>query len=92
MSGNIPSRFIPHPVYVAGIDLAGEAEVGADDHLKALKPRRDSTVITIGELTFGSSGVGGAGVPSGHPDSPCADPLNSCHPGGGRSPTKDLVS
>ena len=37
-------------VYVAGIDLAGEAETGEDDHLKALKPRQDSTVVTIGEL------------------------------------------
>ena len=39
-------------VYVAGIDLAGEAEVGEDDYLRALKPRQDSTVVTIGELDF----------------------------------------
>ena len=38
-------------VYIAGIDLAGEAEEeGA--YLRALKPRQDSTVVTIGELDF----------------------------------------
>jgi len=37
-------------VYVAGIDLAGEAEEGEDAALRALKPKRDSTVVTIGEL------------------------------------------
>jgi len=36
--------------YVAGIDLAGEAESGEDDFLKSLKPRQDSTVITIAEI------------------------------------------
>jgi hypothetical protein len=36
--------------YIAGIDLAGEAETGENDFLKALKTKRDSTVITIGEL------------------------------------------
>jgi len=39
-------------VYVAGIDLAGEAEDAEGAHLRALKPRRDSTVVTIGELDF----------------------------------------
>ncbi|MEE8471355.1 MAG: hypothetical protein V3S51_08500 [Dehalococcoidia bacterium] len=39
-------------IYVAGIDLAGEAEEGEDAALRALKPRQDSTVITIGELDF----------------------------------------
>ena len=38
--------------YVAGIDLAGEAEESDDAQLSALKPRRDSTVITIGELDY----------------------------------------
>ncbi len=37
-------------IYVAGIDLAGEAETEEEDYLKSLKPRQDSTVITIGEL------------------------------------------
>ena len=41
-----------HKVYVAGIDLAGEAEEGRDAELRAIKPRRDSTVVTIGELDF----------------------------------------
>ena len=41
-------------VYVAGIDLAGEAEEAEDAALRALKPRRDSTVVTIGELDFSS--------------------------------------
>ena len=39
-------------VYVAGIDLAGESEEAEDAALRALKPRKDSTVITIGELDF----------------------------------------
>jgi hypothetical protein len=42
-------------VYVAGIDLAGEAEDAEGASLRALKPRRDSTVVTIGELDFPSS-------------------------------------
>ncbi len=37
-------------VYVAGIDLAGESEIAEDAMLRALKPRQDSTVITIAEL------------------------------------------
>jgi len=39
-------------VYVAGIDLAGEAEAEEGAILRALKPRQDSTVVTIGELDF----------------------------------------
>jgi hypothetical protein len=39
-------------IYVAGIDLAGEAEELDDVQLRALKPRQDSTVITIGELDY----------------------------------------
>lgn len=39
-------------VYVAGIDLAGEAEEGENAALRALRPRQDSTVATIGELDF----------------------------------------
>lgn len=46
-------------VYVAGIDLAGEAEVGEGAYLRALKPRQDSTVVTIGELDFTSGDVPG---------------------------------
>ncbi len=39
-------------LYIAGIDLAGEAEDAEDAQLRALKPRQDSTVVTIGELDF----------------------------------------
>ena len=39
-------------VYVAGIDLAGEAEVEEGAHLIGMKSRQDSTVVTIGELDF----------------------------------------
>jgi hypothetical protein len=39
-------------MYIAGIDLAGEAEEMEGAQLRSLKPRRDSTVITIGELDF----------------------------------------
>jgi len=41
-------------VYIAGIDLAGEAEEQDDIMLTALSPKRDSTVITIGELIAGN--------------------------------------
>jgi hypothetical protein len=44
----------PGRVYVAGIDLAGEAEDGEDALLRAARPRQDSTVITIGEIDFPS--------------------------------------
>lgn len=52
---HIRSR-VPEPgkIYVAGIDLAGEAETGEDDYLKMLKPRQDSTVMTIGEIDVSS--------------------------------------
>ena len=53
LKGEHPRRHQPEEgkVYVAGIDLAGEAEVeGA--YLRAVKPRQDSTVVTIGELDF----------------------------------------
>ena len=39
-------------VYVAGIDLAGEAEAEEGAILRALKPHQDSTVVTVGELDF----------------------------------------
>jgi hypothetical protein len=50
---------LPHPeagkVYVAGIDLAGEAETDEDILKKTLNPGRDSTVITIGEVEIAGS-------------------------------------
>ena len=39
-------------VYIAGIDLAGEAEEEEGARLRVLKPRQDSTVVAIGELDF----------------------------------------
>jgi hypothetical protein len=39
-------------IYIAGIDLAGEAEEINDFKLWAAQKRRDSTVITIGELDY----------------------------------------
>jgi hypothetical protein len=38
-------------VYIAGIDLAGEEEMD-DECLLTVNPKRDSTVVTIGELDF----------------------------------------
>ncbi len=54
LAGKQPRKHHPEPgrVYVAGIDLAGEAEAGEGAILRALKPRQDSTVVTIGELDF----------------------------------------
>ncbi|MFC1920296.1 hypothetical protein ACFLYQ_01060 [Chloroflexota bacterium] len=39
-------------IYIGGIDLAGEAEEEDGERLRAIKPRQDSTVVTIGELDF----------------------------------------
>ncbi len=52
MAGGHSRRHQPEPGrrYIAGIDLAGEAEV--EEGITALKPRQDSTVVTIGELDF----------------------------------------
>ena len=37
---------------VAGVDVAGEDEEAADVALRSLKPRRDSTVVTIARLDY----------------------------------------
>jgi len=54
LQGEHTRRHQPEPgkTYVAGIDLAGEAEEQEEAHLRTLKPRQDSTVVTIGELDF----------------------------------------
>jgi hypothetical protein len=44
----------PGREYVAGIDLAGEDEEAEDAALRSLKPRKDSTVITVAELDWSS--------------------------------------
>ena len=43
-------------IYVAGIDLAGEAEQPANGGFGAVEPSRDSTVVTIGELQLPTDG------------------------------------
>lgn len=43
---------LPGREYVAGIDLAGEDEEAADAALRSLKPRKDSTVVTVAELDW----------------------------------------
>jgi len=54
LSGEYPRKHQRDPCrfYIAGIDLAGEAEGAEDAYLRVLKPRQDSTVVTIGELDF----------------------------------------
>ena len=54
LQGEHSRRHQPEPgsIYIAGIDLAGEAETEEGASLRALKPRQDSTVVTIGELDF----------------------------------------
>jgi hypothetical protein len=42
-------------IYVAGIDLAGEEE-GEDVNILAPHPKRDSTVVTIGEVSLPGNG------------------------------------
>ena len=49
---------LPGRVYVAGIDLAGEVEEPANGGIRAVKPSRDSTVVTIGELRSLDDGLG----------------------------------
>jgi len=49
--------------YVAGIDLAGESEEAEDAVLRSLKPRQDSTVVTIGELDFTPLAAAGGADP-----------------------------
>ncbi|MFH0913985.1 MAG: hypothetical protein V1849_01690 [Chloroflexota bacterium] len=59
LQGEHPRRHKPEPgrVYIAGIDLAGEAEEGAEVYLQGRKTRQDATVVTIGELDFPDSVV-----------------------------------
>ena len=54
LQGEHLRRHQPEPgkLYIAGIDLAGEAEEEEGAALRALKPRQDSTVVTIGEFDF----------------------------------------
>jgi hypothetical protein len=54
LQGNHARKHVPEKgkVYVAGIDLAGEAEEFEDFKLWAQKTARDSTVITVGELDY----------------------------------------
>ena len=44
--------------YVAGIDLAGESEQSEDIRFRAIRPKQDSTVVTIGELLYLDDGFG----------------------------------
>lgn len=54
LQGAHPRRHAPEQgkTYVAGIDLAGEAETDENGLLYAAAPRQDATVITIGELDY----------------------------------------
>ncbi|MFC1931485.1 hypothetical protein ACFLXJ_04735 [Chloroflexota bacterium] len=54
LSGEHPRKHQPDrsKTYIAGIDLAGEAEIAEDAYLRAIKPRQDSTVVTIAEVDF----------------------------------------
>src|SRR5712692_400809 len=38
-------------VYVAGVDVAGEAEQAPDEFLRSARPRKDSTVVTIARVS-----------------------------------------
>jgi len=54
MAGQHSRLAAPEPgkTYVAGVDLAGEAEVAAEAELRAARPRKDSTVVTIAEVDW----------------------------------------
>jgi hypothetical protein len=47
----------PELVYVAGIDIAGEDEEAEDAALRSLKPRKDSTAVTICEVEWIAEGT-----------------------------------
>ena len=55
LQGEHARRHQPEPgkVYIAGLDLAGEEEMD-DAFLLTVNPKRDSTVVSIGELDFTS--------------------------------------
>ena len=44
--------------YVAGADVAGEDEEAADAALRRLKPRKDSTVVTIARVSYADVAAG----------------------------------
>jgi hypothetical protein len=52
----------PQPAarYVAGIDVAGESEAAEDGQLRSLQPQKDSTTVTLAEVTWQE--VAGASV------------------------------
>jgi len=54
LAGSHPRKSKPESgrVYIAGIDLAGEAEEEEKALMQNCQPRRDATVVTIGELDF----------------------------------------
>ncbi|GEM_PF-1110930 len=54
LQGDHTRQHLPTPGrrYVAGVDLAGEDEAAQDAALRALKPRRDSTVVTLCEVEW----------------------------------------
>ncbi len=56
------SQHSPGKVYIAGIDLAGESEQEEGALLRTLKPRQDSTVVTIAELNSSPASMGGSPV------------------------------
>ena len=60
LRGNHDRLSIPgdKPIYLAGVDLSGEAEEANDARLRTLKPRQDSTVVTIGEMEKPGAGKG----------------------------------
>ena len=72
MQGSHPRLHSPQPgrIYVAGIDLAGEAEELEGYALKSIHRRQDSTVVTIAELDFPSADppTGSAGARCFSPD------------------------
>jgi hypothetical protein len=53
LQGEHPHHLHPQPgkMYIAGIDLAGEAEQVEDELLTNFRPKQDSTLVTIGEMT-----------------------------------------
>jgi hypothetical protein len=56
-------QFQNSKIYVAGIDLAGQAESGQDDFLRSLKPRHDSTGVGEPVAAFLQGALGHRVVP-----------------------------
>src|SRR5437870_3343013 len=53
----LPTETRRHRSYIAGIDLAGDDEEAEEAILRSLQPQRDSTAVTIAQVTWETTSV-----------------------------------